>query len=168
MQLSRYFTLAELTRSDTASRRNIPNVPNIEQTDALRQLAIHILDPIRLRFGPFSNPNGISSGYRSPALNRAVGGAVDWLGRPTSQHCKGQAVDVNHPRVDNLELAHWVATTLPFDQLLLEFYSAVNGRDSGWVHISYKHSGGRRMALTTPDGRRFTNGLPPLPTVLAV
>ena len=96
------------------------------------------LQPVRNEFGPIR----INSGYRSPALNKAVGGSK------TSQHCSGQAADFESSRISNPELATWIAKNLDFDQLILEFY---DGKDphSGWVHCSYKLDGTNRGSKLT-------------------
>ena len=83
------------------------------------------MQPIR---DHFDKPIIISSGYRSPTLNRAIGGS------PTSQHCYGQAADFEIPGIDNYTLAKWIEANLNYDQLILEFYT---GGNSGWIHVGY-------------------------------
>lgn len=144
MQLSDHFTLAELCKSQEAVRRDIDNTPDPETSDgrevieSLRRVCQEILEPVRNHFGkPFSP----SSGYRSPALNTAIGGAK------TSQHMKGQAADFEVPGVPNHELAAWVRDNLDYDQLILEYY--IPGQpSSGWVHCSVKAAGNRNEELT--------------------
>ena len=97
-------------------------------------LCENILQPIRDEFGPFI----VSSGFRSVALCQAIGS------KATSQHAKGQAADFEVPGVDNYELALWIADNLPYDQLILEYYS---GGNSGWIHCSYVPNG-RKQKLT--------------------
>src|SRR5690606_32172476 len=95
-----------------------------------------------------------SSGYRSHALNVAIGGSK------SSQHCRGEAADFEVPGVPNRTLARWIEKRLEFDQLILEFYRAeVPG--SGWVHCSYVAPPRicRREVLTTSDGRSYQRGL---------
>lgn len=136
MQLTTNFTLRELVKSQTAARLGIRNIPGEEETRNLRLVAAHILQPIRDHFGiPFTP----TSGYRCHELNRAL------KSKDTSQHIKGQAVDLEIPTVSNLELARWIKDTLKFDQLILEFYTA-GEKASGWVHCSYVDKN-RRMAV---------------------
>jgi hypothetical protein len=137
MNLSPHFTLAELTRSQLAVRRGIDNTPPAPAIERLRLLCLHVLEPVRDRFGPFSP----SSGYRSPALNRLLGS------KDNSQHCKGEAADFEIHGIANIEVARWIAGALEFDQLILEFYSETDPA-AGWVHCSYKSAGNRREVLT--------------------
>lgn len=125
MQLSKNFHLSEFTRSQTASRQNIINVPNSHHILALKLLCEKVLQPIR---DHFDKPVIISSGYRSPELNRAIGGSSK------SQHMKGEAADFEITGIDNYELAKWIERNLNYDQLILEFYT---GENSGWIHVGY-------------------------------
>lgn len=156
MHLSPYFTLREAERSATAARLGIDNSAPEEVIPHLRNVAYSILEPIRLEFGvPFS-PN---SWYRSLALNRALGS------KDTSQHPLGQAVDIEVPTIPNLDLAHWIARHLTFDQLILEFHNP-SKPTSGWVHVSYvepRRVAGQpnRMEVLHYDSRRvWHQGLP--------
>jgi hypothetical protein len=144
MQLSPHFTLSEMTKSQTAVRRGINNFLNPEKpSDAeiinnLKRLCLEVLEPVREAFEiPFSP----SSGYRSPALNTALGS------KPSSQHVVGQAVDFELPGIPNLKLARWVRDHLDYDQLILEFHEP-SAPSSGWVHVSLREAGNRRRALT--------------------
>lgn len=137
MNLSPHFTLAELTVSQTAARKGIDNSAPPAVVAALRLLCGEVLEPIRAHF---DRPVIVSSGYRSPALNRAIGGAV------TSQHCKGEAADITVPGVANIDLAQWIMRNLRYDQLIEEF-----GR---WVHVSYRAGPLRHAELTA----RLANG----------
>jgi len=126
MQLSTNFSLDELTRSMTATRLCIDNTPSMRVIDSLQALVDNVLQPVRDRLGPVR----ISSGYRSPELNKAIGGS------PTSDHCFGYAADIQINGFDNKELARWIRDGGGFTQLILEFYE--DGKpNSGWVHISY-------------------------------
>jgi hypothetical protein len=126
MQLSTNFSLDELTRSMTATRLCIDNIPSLRVIDSLQALVDNILQPVRDRLGPVV----VSSGYRSPELNKAIGGSA------TSDHCFGYAADIQVNGFDNKELAQWIKDGDPFTQLILEFYE--DGKpNSGWVHISY-------------------------------
>lgn len=152
MRLSEHFTLAEFTKSQTASRRGIENVPNQSAIDNMERLAIGILEPVRDHYGiPFTP----SSGYRCPALNSAVGS------KPTSQHIFGEAVDFEVPGVSNVDLAHWIAKSIVFDQLILECFDPAKGPNSGWVHCSLKADNNRGRILTIGNNE-ITQGLPPI------
>ena len=138
MQLSKNFTLNELIKSNTAKSRGIDNTPTDEtQLANLKQLTEKVLQPIRDHFGPTT----INSGYRSPVLNEAVRGSK------TSQHCYGQAADVEVRVVANYDLAKWIEDNLDYDQLILEFYTP-GILDSGWVHVSYTGKNHRKQSLT--------------------
>jgi zinc D-Ala-D-Ala carboxypeptidase len=144
MKLSPNFTLQEFTKSQTAVRLGIDNTPEDDHMVAAQSLFLMVVQPIREHFGP----TVLNSGYRGPALNEAVGGS------PTSQHCKGEAVDLEVPGVPNAEVAEWIRDNLEFDQLILEFYTP-GIPDSGWVHVSYKHDENRKSVLTAmkEDGK---------------
>lgn len=139
MWLSQNYHLSEFTRSQTASRQGIDNSPSQEHLDNLIMLVTYVLEPI---CEAWQQKAEVSSGYRSPALNRAVGGAK------TSQHCNGMAADVEIPGVDNCDLARWIAENLEFDQLILEFHRHSAGPNDGWVHVSFNAAGNRREVLT--------------------
>ena len=121
----KYFTIVELTKSATASRRGIDNTPSSTIKANLTELVDNILDPLREAWGA---PIIVSSGYRSPKLNRAVGGAK------TSQHMYGQAADirtVSDKPSDNKKLFDLILKlNLPYDQLIDEY-------GYNWVHVSY-------------------------------
>ena len=137
MKLSNNFTLQELTKSQTATRKGINNEPGTAEIENLIHLAKTILQPVREHFG---KPVMISSGYRSPALCEAIGSSAK------SQHAKGEAADFEIGGVDNLELAAWIAANCDFDQLILEFYDGVDP-NSGWIHCSSKKENSRRQTL---------------------
>jgi len=126
MNLSRNFTLSELTKSDTAIRKGINNNPNAEQVEKLKALCENILQPVRDHFGRVK----ITSGFRSSELCIAIGSSVN------SQHAKAEAADFECPGVDNAELADWIHKNLPYDQLILEFYTP-GEPNSGWIHCSW-------------------------------
>ncbi len=148
MQLSAHFTLDELVKSSLASRLGIDNTPGETEINCLKQVAEHVLEPVRSRYEvPFS-PN---SGYRCLALNRALKSSDN------SQHVKGQAVDIEVPGVTNLDLALWIFANLDFDQLILECYEP-GTPNSGWVHCSYVPENGRKEVLTYTDGK-YLKGL---------
>ena len=128
MKLSENFSLAELVKSQTATRKGINNEPGTAEIENLIHLAKNILQPVREHFG---KPVIISSGYRSPELCEAIGSSTK------SQHAKGEAADFEIAGVDNKELAAWIAANCEFDQLILEFYDGVDP-NSGWIHCSVK------------------------------
>jgi zinc D-Ala-D-Ala carboxypeptidase len=122
--LSRNFTLEELTFSQTAARMGIPNAPNADQIAALEALCDEVLQPLR---DALNAPIVVSSGFRCPALNRAVDGA------PDSQHLDGKAADITCPTMSTEDLFKRVlASGLSFDQLIYE-----GGRECVWVHVSF-------------------------------
>ena len=125
MQLTKNFTLEELTRSSKAKALKIDNSPNPEQLANLKALAENILQPLREALG---FPINITSGLRVPALNAAVKGSK------TSQHTKGEAVDIKVSG-KNKVIFDWIVNNLEYDQVIWEF-----GTDSepSWVHVSYK------------------------------
>ncbi len=145
MNLSPNFTLSEMTKSEAALRHGIDNTPNEEQVQALMALAQNVLQPVRDHFKRGVKCN---SGFRAPKVNQKVGGS------PTSDHCKGQAADIEIPGVSNYDLAKWIADNLKFTQVILEFYTQ-GVPDSGWVHVSYDPSKLKNEALTAvkKDGR---------------
>jgi zinc D-Ala-D-Ala carboxypeptidase len=142
--LSKNFTLTEFTKSQTALRLGIDNTPSEEHLAAAKLLFENVVQPVRDHFGP----TVINSGYRGPALNEAIGGAA------TSQHCRGEAVDIECPGVPNHKVAEWIQNNLEYDQLILEFYTQ-GIPDSGWVHVSYIPEGNRKQSLTAvkQDGK---------------
>jgi zinc D-Ala-D-Ala carboxypeptidase len=137
MKLSANFSLSELTKSESASRLGLDNDPTQEIISSLQALVNHILQPVRDKFGPVV----VTSGYRSPEVNKAIGGSA------TSDHCKGQAADFEVLGKDNRELAIWIAENMQFTQLILEFYKP-GVPDSGWVHCSYDPGNLKRQVLT--------------------
>ena len=138
MNLSKNFTLDEFVKSQSAIRKGIDNTPTPEVIAALTLVCEYILEPVRKNF---KKPVKVSSGYRSPKLNAAIGGAKN------SQHVLGQAVDFEVPGVSNYEVAKWVSENCLFDQVILEFYTH-GDPNSGWVHASYNRSGNRFEKLT--------------------
>jgi zinc D-Ala-D-Ala carboxypeptidase len=132
-RLSPHFTLEELTRSATAVRKGIRNVPGPGEIAALKLLCEKVLEPVREHFG---KPVIVTSGYRSPRLNTAIGGSA------SSQHCKGEAADFTVYGVSNFEVCDWIHRKLNYDQLIYEFGEA------GWVHCSYSAHRMRNAELT--------------------
>ncbi len=149
-KLSPHFTLGEMIRSETAERQGIDNMPPAEVIPKLQHLCTTLLEPIREHFARPFRPN---SGYRSEALNRAIGGS------PTSQHCRGEAVDIEIHGVSNFELAAWIRDNLDFDQVILECYRP-GEPNSGWGHVSLKEvSEDNRAIALTYHNRTYSEGL---------
>lgn len=127
--------MTELTSSATAKRKGIDNTPDAKAKAALSALVANVLDPLREKYG---KPIVVSSGYRCPKLNKAVGGVA------RSQHTKGEAADircVSDSRAENKRLFDLiVASGLPFDQLIDEY-------NYDWVHVSFKDGANRRQIL---------------------
>lgn len=129
MKLSKNFSLDEVIRSATATKLGIDNIPEQEHLDNLQVVIDEIAQPLRDHFG---KPVRINSGYRSPALNEAIGGSKK------SQHSKGEALDLEIDGVSNMEVAGWITENCDYDQVILEFYNPAEGPNSGWVHASCK------------------------------
>ena len=126
MNLTRNFSLLELTKSDTAIRRGIDNNPNADQVEKLKLLCENILQPVRDHFGRVK----VTSGFRSVELCLAINSSAN------SQHACAEAADFECPGVDNAELADWINKNLTYDQLILEFYTP-GEPNSGWIHCSW-------------------------------
>lgn len=138
-----FFTISELIKSDTAIKKKIWNGASREVEDNLIALVGAVLDPLRRRYG---KPIRISSGYRNPEVNKAVGGVAN------SQHLKGEAADIDTgSKLENQRLARLIASMgLPFDQLIDE-------NNYSWVHVSYKRVGdNRRNILRLKNGKYHT------------
>lgn len=150
-KLTEHFTIEEMIVSPTAKRLRLSNQPTAEHIENMRYCCEKILEPVRAHFG---KPVRINSSYRSPLVNKAVGGSK------TSQHVNGQAIDFEIMGVDNKVLADWIGDNLEFDQVILEFYTA-GDKNSGWVHASIKKGGGNRMqrliaSKSKAGGTRYT------------
>ena len=137
VQLSKNFSLPELTKSQTAERKGIDNTPSPEHQRNLKSLCTRILQPVR---DHFNRVVSVSSGYRSKELCVAIGSKI------TSQHVKGQAADFEIYGLSNGELATWIKENLDYDQLILEFWSPENP-NSGWIHCSHNSEGNRKEYL---------------------
>jgi zinc D-Ala-D-Ala carboxypeptidase len=152
MNLSKNFTMAEFIKSDTAKSKGIDNTPKGEHLEAAKELFENVVQKVRDHFGT----TVLNSGYRSPELNEAVRGSK------TSQHCLGEAADIECPGIANADLANWIVKNLDFDQVILEFYTP-GEPSSGWVHVSYKSDGTNRKSVLTAsriDGKTvYTNGI---------
>ena len=137
MQLSKNLSLAEVTRSETAKRRGVSNMPTEAHIANFKLLAEKVFQPIREHFAV---PIHISSGYRSAALNKAIGGAS------SSQHCTGEAIDIDMDgtAITNAEIFNYIKDNLEFDQLIWEFGTDTN---PDWVHVSYESTGKQRKQI---------------------
>ncbi len=149
MNLSRYFTLAELSHSNTAVAERIPNVPGDAERAQLAALCTQVLDPLREALG---HPIRVTSGYRGPALNARIRGST------TSQHMRGQAADLQSAAVSVLELFKMVIRMgLPFDQLIFEAKNAT----TKWVHVSHNPAGNRgKICVAQFDANGRAVGFP--------
>ena len=125
--ISEHISYKEGVRSNTATRRGIDNTPNAEQLDNMELVAEEVFEPLRAYVG---GPIKINSFFRCPELNKAIGGSSK------SQHCKGQAMDIDDTfgRMTNAEMYHWIKDYLDFDQMIWEFGDDDN---PDWVHVSY-------------------------------
>ena len=134
MRLSKNFVLSEITRSNTATRLGISNEPTKEHLENMQRLISNLIQPLRDAIGPIR----ISSGYRNPSLNRAIGGSSK------SQHCKAEALDLQFwegGKMNNKVIYDWILDSgLEFDQMINEF-------DFSWIHISLKEKNNRKQVL---------------------
>jgi zinc D-Ala-D-Ala carboxypeptidase len=136
-RIGKYFTLEELT----VTHENLYNTPGINVRRNMSILVKNFLDPVRETIG---EPIKITSGYRSLAVNRAVGGAM----KPISQHTKGEAADMESS--DNARLFYTIRDHFDFDQLIWEKGNDVQPE---WVHLSYKVNGNRNQVLQYKNGK---------------
>ena len=151
MKLSANFSLSELTKSETGARNGISNTASPLVIEKLQALTDNILQPLRDKFGPVI----VTSGYRSPEINKAVGGSS------TSHHCFGFAADFSVLSMDNRELTLYIRDNLKYTQLILEFYQS-GIADSGWCHCSYDAADLKCQTLTARrvNGRtQYSNGI---------
>jgi hypothetical protein len=135
MQISKHLSLAEVTRSETAKRNGISNMPTPEHLENFKLLAEKVFEPIREHFGV---PIHISSGYRSKELNKFIKGSS------SSEHCEGRAIDIDMDGsangVTNKQVFDFIKENLDFNQLINEF-------DYSWVHVSYNPNGKQRKQV---------------------
>ena len=125
--ISKHISYKEGVYSTTALRRGINNTPNDKQLNNMELIAEEIFEPLRTYVG---GPIKINSFFRSPELNTAIGGSK------TSQHCKGQPMDIDDTfdKATNAEMFHWIKEHMDFDQMIWEFGDDEN---PNWIHISY-------------------------------
>lgn len=139
----KYFSIKELSASTEAKRMGIDNTPTPEAVANLTALVEAVLDPLRERYG-YSIM--VSSGYRCPRLNKAVGGAE------TSQHVRGEAADIYVGNAkDKAMLFSLIYYLLPYDQLIWE---KGNDEAPSWIHVSYREGSNRRECLRY-DGKKY-------------
>ena len=137
MNLTKNFSISELTKSQTAERKGIDNTPSPEHQENLKLLCESVLQPVR---DHFSKVVSVSSGYRSPELCTAIGS------KTTSQHARGEAADFEIFGVSNKELADYIDSALHYDQLILEYWKE-SDPNSGWVHCSFSAGNNRKQYL---------------------
>ena len=126
--ISKNLSYKEAIHSNTAKARGIDNTPNEETLDRMRLVAEKVFQPLRNWYGKAIN---INSFYRSPLLNKAVGGAT------RSSHMKGEAIDISAgSKEENKKLFDWIKKNLKVDQCINEY-------DYRWLHISYREVGNR-------------------------
>ena len=136
MKISDHISMKEALRSNTAQRLGIDSMPDNETLVTMQVTAQHIFEPLR---NHFNEPIYISSFYRSPELNKAIGGSTN------SQHCKGEAIDIDdvYSKASNADFFNYIKDKLEFDQLIWEFGDDEN---PAWVHVSY-NLGKNRMRI---------------------
>lgn len=146
MNISKHITYAEAIHSNTAKRDGIDNTPNSQHLDNMKELAEKVFEPLRSWVG---GPIKVNSFFRSPKLNEAIGGAS------SSQHCKGQAIDLDdvYGHKTNAEMFLYIRENLDFDQLIWEFGTDMS---PNWIHVSYvskEDNRGRCLKAYKEDGK---------------
>ena len=136
--ISKHISYKEATHSNTALRRNLDNTPNDEQLKCMEEVAENLFEPLREWVG---GPIKVNSFFRGKAVNTAIGGSR------TSQHMKGQAIDIDDTfgYKTNAEMYHYIKDNLDFDQMIWEFG---DDKNPNWVHISYVTHRPNRKKLT--------------------
>tara|TARA_R100001594_G_scaffold11802_1_gene26427 strand:+ start:1006 stop:1503 length:498 start_codon:yes stop_codon:yes gene_type:complete len=144
MRISKNFTLHELTRSNVGTRLGLNNEPTKDGVHKLTVMVNSLIQPIRDKLGPIR----ITSAYRSPEINMAIGGS------PNSQHCRYEAIDCQYVyknKMDNIKIYNTLRElNLDFDQCILEFGDATETSDPNypsWIHLSYKICDNRQEVL---------------------
>ena len=144
MMLSKNLSLKEAITSQTATRKKIDNTPSEAVIDSLKHIAVNVFQKVRDHFG---KPIRISSGYRSPALNKAVGGSK------SSQHVTGEALDIQGTNdLTNADIFYYIKDNLNFDQLIWEYG---NDDEPAWVHVSLRRSGNRKQVFAIGVDKDF-------------
>ena len=136
--ISKHISYKEATHSATALRRDLDNTPNDEQLKCMEEVAENLFEPLRKWVG---GPIKVNSFFRGKAVNTAIGGAR------TSQHMKGQAIDIDDTfgYKTNAEMYHYIKDNLDFDQMIWEFG---DDKNPAWVHISWVSHRPNRKKLT--------------------
>lgn len=145
--LSKNLSVKEVVKSPTAIKHGIANEPSVTHLHSLKSLAENIFQPMREHFGV---PIAITSGYRSAALNDLIGGSS------SSQHCKGQALDIDADvfgGITNADIFKYLREHTDFDQLIWEFGTNEN---PAWVHVSYKKGNNRGEVLMAYKDKGLT------------
>ena len=145
IKLSENFSLAEMEHTN----HRVENRAGPREVEALEALCQNVLQPIRDHFGA---PVHVSSGFRSAALNKIVGGSSK------SQHCKGEAADISVQGVANVDVLEFIRDNLPFDQVIAELLDMRDG-SAGWIHVSFSKFRQRKQVLSYLGGGRYVNGL---------
>lgn len=150
MKLSENFSIAEFCKSQTAIRLGIDNTLPEQYLWNAQQLCENVLQKVRDVHGMII----INSGYRCLELNKIIGGSSK------SQHCRGEAADIESPSLSNFYLASWISANCTFDQLILEFYND-NDPHAGWVHVSYAQENRGQVLTATKINNKlvYYNGL---------
>lgn len=143
MNISEHITLTEATRSDAAKRKGISNIPSEAHIENMKLIAERVFEPLRQYISLKRNkdtPIRINSFFRSEAVNKEIGGSA------TSQHCKGEAMDLecNYPDFNNKDLFHTIKERGAYDQLIAEFGDENN---PAWVHVSFRKTDNRMQVL---------------------
>ena len=146
MKISEHITYAEAIHSNTAKRKSIDNTPNPTQVDTMKMTAEMVFEPLRTWVG---GPIKVNSFFRSTELNEAIRGAA------SSQHCKGQAIDIDdvYGHKTNADMFMYIRENLDFDQLIWEFGTYMN---PNWIHVSYvskEENRNRCLKAYKQDGR---------------
>lgn len=138
--ISKHLSMKEVTKSATATKLGIDNTPTPQHLANLKLLAEKVFEPIRDHFG---KPIGVSSGYRSAALNEATPGSSS-----TSQHCSGEALDLDQGTtgtgITNKDVFEFIKNNLEFDQMIWEYGTK---DEPDWVHVSYESTGKQRKQI---------------------
>lgn len=143
--ISKNFSWDEVIKSATAKSLGIDNEPGPVEKARLQAVIYNVMQPLR---DAMRRPIVITSGYRTPDLNAAIGGAIN------SQHMKGEAIDFVDPKGNLAQMFYYIKDNLPYDQLIWE---AGNDEQPQWIHVSYKAVGNRRKVLKYKPGQGYTN-----------
>ena len=139
MKITKHVSYREATKSNTAIRKGIENIPSGEQMENIKLLCEKVFEPLREHV---NGPIAINSLFRSPQLNKAIGGSS------SSQHCAGNGaamdIDDTYGKMSNADMFEFVKENLDFDQMIWEYG---NEKNPDWVHISYKNNGNRKQIL---------------------